>query len=198
MCFTRQIGHISLHHEMIEHGAATQFLRQQHGHLNPKSTIVCRHRFAFLHHLVVDSASHEPVFPITGIRQPPESHLTAYRIFHLCALHRDTSVCQCLTLGLYGVTSLISFLIISKLHLEGRTLILLNLDTDTLTAGTKGKPSVQQTCRQYELRSTLAIAVGSHRHFLHHLIVGIAQLYPYLFISYCYMVRSRQFLPHDG
>ena len=193
-----QIRHVSLYHEMIEHGLLTQVLRQQHRHLNGKGTVVCRHRLAFLQNLALYAAAQVAGIPIARIGHPPESHLATDGIFHLRTLHRNACIGQRLALGLHGVTRLVRLLIVGKLHLERRTLVLLDADTDALVVGTEGEPSVQQSCRQGELGGTLAIAVGSHLLLTHQLIVGIAQLYVDGLLSYGNIIRYRLLFPHDG
>ena len=95
-----------------------------------------------------------------GNRHPPESHLAAYRITHLCRLYGNTGITLCLALNTNGVTRLVRLLVFRELYLEGGTLVLFHPDAAAAIVGTKGKPSVQQSCRQREGGCALAEAVS--------------------------------------
>ena len=150
-------------------------------------------------HLIVFATAIVARFPIPGVRQPPESYLTTYRVLHPAPLHRHTGITQCLALSTDCVALLVGFLIGRELYTESRTLIFLHTDACTaLIGGTDGETAIEQALRQGKLYVTLTKTVCHSPLFSHHFVVGITQLELNLAIGNSLIFEHRHLLPHDG
>ena len=75
----------------------------------------------------------------------------------------------------HGVAILVFLCDLVELHLESRTLVLLNGEIGGAIIRLDGELTRQTRCRERKIGRSLTKFVGSHLFFLHHLVVGIAQ-----------------------
>ena len=97
-----------------------------------------------------------------------------------------------------GIALLIRLLIVSKLHLEGRTLVFLNTDAGRTSIGEDGETPVQQSCWQGKLCGAFTKAVGSNFLLCYLFIVGVTQGDVDAFLPHSHIVSSRLLFPDDG
>ena len=138
------------------------------------------------------------IVPVAGIRHPPKCHAALDGIFDLGALDRNTGIGQRLALHLNGVTVAVRLLVVSKLHLEGRTLVFFHIESDSGSLALDGEASVEQSGRQREVCRTLAVAVCRYLLLADDLVVGVAQRQGELFTADGRILRCRHFLPCDS
>ena len=117
---------------------------------------------------------------------------------YLRILDGYTGIAHGLGLGMYGVASLVRLLIFIELHLEGRTLVLLDTETDVAVIGADGVATIQLTRRQRELYAALAVAVGGSLLFSNYTEVGIAQLKLHRLATDGGILGNRQLFPYNS
>ena len=169
MAFAGSIGGVGLHHEVIiARGVRVSIaasVRHLHRHLHRETAFVVGGQRVGDKRLIA-----------FGTRAPPPQGTTAHDVvLHLRALHRDAGKALHMTNYRHGVAILVFLSDLVELHLEGRTLVLLNGEIGRAILRLDGELPREARCREHKVGGSLTKLIGSHLFLLHHLVVGIAQ-----------------------
>ena len=170
---TSLVGHISRHHEIIESRIGT--LRQYQRQVDDKLTFLIGHSLTMGNLVTIVSITHNSPIPVMAIGPPPEGRAAHDLIRHLTLLYRDTGITHRDTLHRQRITSSISRLHFRELHVERRTLILLNTDIVALVTHFHSEGTRQTGGRQREIDGSHTIGIGRDLFLVHLLVVGIIE-----------------------
>ena len=183
MCLTTDIRYVNSRNEAIE-GVIT--LRDKHRHMDLKLTPIVGDDIACRHQLLLRLITTPPI---------PEGTFSVDGIVYLRSLHGNTGITLRMSFNRDGVTGMVLTLILIKLHLKGRTFVLLYLK------GCRTIPSIrlqieitcQSTAWQGKHRIGTAVLIRCQRLFLHYLMISVTQCQGKLFIG-----NHFQFLSFHG
>ena len=183
MCLTTDIRYVNSRNEAIE-GVIT--LRDKHRHMDLKLTPIVGDDIACRHQLLLRLITTPPI---------PEGTFTVDGIVYLRSLHGNTGITLRMSFNRDGITGMVLTLILIKLHLKGRTFVLLYLK------GCRTIPLIrlqieitcQSTAWQGKHRIGTAVLIRCQRLFLHHLMISVTQCQGKLFIG-----NHFQFLSFHG
>ena len=166
MRLSGHIGHVGLDMEIEETGIPEFRVVHLQRYLHLEGSVVGRNG------LVVGNLLH-----IIVAAPPPNGLAPCNGIFHLCILHRNTGIAQCLTLDGHHVASLIHFVHLVESHLIRGTLVFLhaNARIGAIPVDAQTEHARQSLCRQREVGRCRAIAVGGQVFLGHLFIISIKE-----------------------